>query len=375
MTHYLRITPRDPLIVRDGRPFNFGQTKMRPLGWPYPQLLAGSLRTLLGKALGEYKPAELREIRVRGPLPVRDGQLYLPTPKDLIVNPDNNLPLAARPDRQTGPATNLPLKSLRPCLLPPQVEDGFKAKKAPQFLSLSQSVDWLLERAMQSSETPGFDNPKHDERTHVAINPDTYAHIDHRLFSTVGLALKEGDEMVAAVDCDGSYSKTLSTGWRALHPMGGERRLAHWRESAEASTLWQCPPAIRAALADNPVRIRMMLATPAVWAAGGWIPDWVAQGEPLPGTNVKFTLVGACLDRWKPISGWCMEEGNEGPKPVRWMVPAGAVYFLECSSGNSAELADHWLKPVSDSAKNESQESKDGFGLATWGTWSEHNGK
>jgi CRISPR-associated protein Cmr3 len=41
------ITPLDPVIARDGRPFNAG-TRMKGLDWPYPSVLAGSLRTLLG---------------------------------------------------------------------------------------------------------------------------------------------------------------------------------------------------------------------------------------------------------------------------------------------------------------------------------------
>src|ERR1039458_8816544 len=37
------IAPLDPVVARDGRPFNAGM-RMKGLGWPYPSVLAGSDR-------------------------------------------------------------------------------------------------------------------------------------------------------------------------------------------------------------------------------------------------------------------------------------------------------------------------------------------
>ena len=44
---WLSLTPRDPVVARDGRPFSSG-LRMKSLDWLYPSVLAGSLRTLLG---------------------------------------------------------------------------------------------------------------------------------------------------------------------------------------------------------------------------------------------------------------------------------------------------------------------------------------
>ena len=47
------------------------------------------------------------------------------------------------------------------------------------------------------------------------------------------------------------------------------------------------------------------------------------------------------------------------------MVPAGGVYFYQVVEGDAADLAESWLRPVSD----DPQDRRDGFGLAVWGTW------
>jgi CRISPR-associated protein Cmr3 len=119
-------------------------------------------------------------------------------------------------------------------------------------------------------------------------------------------------------------------------------------------------------------RIRLVLATPAVFAKG-WRPAWLSdgslQGAPPGNTHVQLRLVGAASGRWRAVSGWSLqpleETGRPGPKPIRRMVPAGSVYFFEVASGDPASLADQWLAPVSD----DPQEQRDGFGLALWGTW------
>ena len=177
-----------------------------------------------------------------------------------------------------------------------------------------------------------------------------------------------------------------------LSPLGGERRLIHWRSAAAVDPAWQCPNSVRqwlegGAMAERS-RLRMMLASPAIFAAG-WQPGWlqfehsngrkVLVGD-IPETDVRVRLVSACVDRWRPISGWGYEpvrdsgsDGREklkfGPKPVRRLVPAGGVYFFEVERGDVAQLTERWLKSVCD----DEQDRRDGFGLAVWGTWTEHD--
>ena len=160
-------------------------------------------------------------------------------------------------------------------------------------------------------------------------------------------------------------------------PTGGERRLAYWKRAdlSEHAAAWQCPNRIRDTLSQPPEtgtkqRVRLMLASPAPFDAG-WRPGWLDGKHEVPaGTGVVLKLVGACVPRWKAISGWSLEKGKFGAKPVRRLAPAGSVYFCEVQEGDPSKLASRWLESVCD----READMREGFGLALWGTWSEHNG-
>jgi CRISPR-associated protein Cmr3 len=110
--------------------------------------------------------------------------------------------------------------------------------------------------------------------------------------------------------------------------------------------------------------VRMVLATPALFE-GGWRPGWLDKFEqmnlPAGVGAVRPKLVAAAVGRREPVSGWSLREKR--PKAVRWMVPAGSVYFFEVEEGDPSRLLESWLRPVSD----HQQDRKDGFGLALWG--------
>src|SRR5580692_908253 len=84
----LKLTPRDPVIARDGRPFGAGQgNRMRGLSWPLPSVVAGSFRTALVKAkdglsFANGMPDRLMAIEVAGVFPTVGEELYLPAPND-----------------------------------------------------------------------------------------------------------------------------------------------------------------------------------------------------------------------------------------------------------------------------------------------------
>ena len=89
-SYMLEITPRDPLVARDGRPFGFGQgNRMRSGDWLLPSVVAGSLRTLLGKQLGgnfdETMVTALKATAVSGPFPMIDNKLFFPRPADAVL--------------------------------------------------------------------------------------------------------------------------------------------------------------------------------------------------------------------------------------------------------------------------------------------------
>ncbi len=422
---FLTLTPRDPLIARDGRPFGFG-LRMKSLPWLYPSVLAGSLRTFLGGLEGgfETNPGKyaqqierLKATEVAGPFPTVEGELYFPAPQDFIVrkNQDESLDaFGVRPvplaDDEGG--CDLP-SGLAPVLLPDEVGDDFKPATVPQFWACRQLTRWLANEdgrgfltAGETSWPAGFLGPApQDVRMHVQMEFDSGAGKKGMLFQSIGLDLHRfpraneeytltgvPDVLAARVRSKNAIPDVISS-MCGFHPLGGERRLIHWQAGTTPhKSGWTCPREIRDVLGvspGSPLMVRMVLATPGLFRAG-WRPGWLKRHESeghvrwegqVPETDVRVQLIGACVERWRPISGWSYETGTKakpGPKAVRRLVPAGGVYFFQVLAGNPAELADRWLESVCDLSENADDEAflgsgeqnrRDGFGLALWGVW------
>jgi len=388
MSHFLEILTRDPIIARDGRPFGATQGhRMKSLEWLYPSVAAGVVRTLLGERIGgDFNRAAvdaLKAVAVAGPLPMAASQLYFPVPQDLVVQQEKDkkrTAWAVRPDRlRDGEGTDLPSHIL-PGVLPRSVAEDFKPAKVPPFWSSERMAAWLLNPSGKDFEPPpdptdvrpesllkkGYLKIDKDERFHVKIDPATYAAMETQLFMTVALAMLDGVNISVRVESGTTFDSHLS-GLDQWTTMGGERRLVHVSAS-EQEGAWGCPPQIREALAKTNL-VRMVLATPALFK-DGWKPGWIDGDGRGEFGGVKLRLVGACVERWRPISGWSYESPR-GPKPALRLAPAGSVYFFETET-TGASLAEQWLQPVSDFSED-GQSGRDGFGLALWGPWAPHS--
>jgi CRISPR-associated protein Cmr3 len=373
---HLQIVPRDPVVIRDGRPFGSGATKMRALPWPYPQTVSSSLRTLLGKLQSHGFDANgierLLQLRISGAFPEKDNLLYFPAPSDLLCAPDGP-PVSLRPVLNTQEGAEASV--LKPDLLPslpflPLHTGEFKPAEVKPFLPAAWMVNWLLENLESNAAnlTQG-ERPAHTEiRTHVQIDPSTGAARDEMLFSTVGLRLQPDFSLSFRVRGEADDLAPI-TRLRAYHPFGGERRLAWFQTCPRLAPAWECPIPIRAALSNRPSRVRLVLGTPGIFA-NGWLPKWLQENSIVPGTGtVRLRLISAAINRWLPVSGWSYDRRTFGAKPIRRMVPAGSVYFCEVLPGSDpAELASLWLEPVCD----HEQDGRDGYGLALWGIWNPH---
>jgi CRISPR-associated protein Cmr3 len=133
---------------------------------------------------------------------------------------------------------------------------------------------------------------------------------------------------------------------------------------------------LQAAFAAGAAGLRLVLATPALFAKG-WLPGWLddrLEGTPPHGSGLKLKLRGVALDRWGALSGWDMRPDKPHPshqggaaRSTRRLVPAGAVYWFEIlANTGAANIAERlWLASVCD-AEND---RRDGFGLALPGVW------
>jgi CRISPR-associated protein Cmr3 len=348
---------------------------------------------MLGKINGgifdENKVKELKAIQISGPLPLIKGQIYLPAPKDILVTDEKGKrqAYAVRPvNPKDGEGCDLP-EGLLPAMIPDSMQEDFKPAKVPGFWSMEMITKWLVNSKGESLASPPEPDkvkdgdcfcslPQKDQRTHIWIDPSSGAAKERKLFETIGLDLsmkdqKDGIQLAARVEFEKEvgYLKEMV---KTFHTIGGERRLAQWKLD-NAQRGWSCPNEVIKALSDKK-RVRMMLATPAIFSGGwrpGWLDDWQEGKVPeFWPKDLKLKLISACIDRWKPISGWSLEKGSRGPKAIRRLVPAGSVYFFEVLSGDAEELVKSlWLRSVCD----DDQDRRDGFGLAVWGLWDYHH--
>lgn len=393
------IEPRDPLIVRDGRPFSadIAGARATSLDFPFPSTTTGGVRTRQGIAEGgnfdEALIAKLKFLKVRGPLLVEleiDGKLadwLLPAPADALwcnLDADENgvlpkdhaklislLPLAL----PSGAFTNLPDDDLHPVGSWQPLGKPFA--HPPRYWTGGKFKDWLI-NAQGSDDVIvaeyGHDGPPKDTRTHVAIEPSSQTASNGALYQTRGLefthqaeARKVGGKRLAlAVWTSAADIK------ESLVPFGGERRLSYWHESDKQieTEFAGCKKAVIEMVMKSKdgdsYFCRLVLLTPAHFT-NGYRPDWLRTMQ----SGVAVEIQGVAISRAQVVSGWDFDrtKSKDGqPKPTRRLAPAGSVYFLKLT-GTEQQVHDWceqvWLKCVSD----DPQDNCDGFGLALLGTW------
>lgn len=311
----LRIQPRDPMVVRDGRPFGLGD-RMYSLNWPYPPTLAGMVRTLIGKLQSQVDNPfankeflqKLKAIEVGGPLPIKNDRVFFSAPGDaLLYNTRQGkryVPL--RPQQlQTGEGTDL--SGQWPVDVAIATERG-KPLPAPPFWSADMMEDWLCQDIEEgfSHSDQGEDvlvELPQDVRVHVSIDPRTYRAKDGELFCTKGVTFLEGNRAVSQWSevCEIAMGARIRTGLDMgplsqakplLHPFGGKGRLAHITSESTPLKGWEIPDKLKSSL-GKAMGVRMILATPAAFAKG-WLPAWLDSdslaGAPPGVSSLKVKL-------------------------------------------------------------------------------------
>ena len=385
MTNWI-IEPRDPLIVRDGRPFGADPgARARSLGFPFPATTTGGLRHKAGMHKdGWFDLSQIDAVLrlgVRGPLLAQlddSGeitQLLPPAPADALlmtvcddkkhVDLRQLLPIQVNEDDTFSPAASVSH------LVGPRIAVQAKPyDKPPRYWHWDVYERWLT-NPTEDRHTPddlGIAGPTSESRTHVGVDPKTQTAEDGRLFQTSGLEFTDhGVRLALVVESDTAFSH-----WSGgFAPLGGERRLAAWRSSA--CTISECPKEIRIQVIASSA-CRVVLMTPACFAQG-FHPTWLLQGGP----GVHVELHAAVVGRPQVISGWDMNAYNGvnkrgedlprgKPKATRRLAPAGSVYFLKLTGEEAAIdawITTIWMQNISDAP----QDRLDGFGLAALGTW------
>ena len=392
------IEPRDPLVVRDGRP-NIRNGESASLPFPYPSTVAGMVRTRFGTGKdGAFDRsidlAHLREVTLRGPLLVHLGtsSIYAPHPRDCVI-------VAEPGDRKS-------IRALQPLELPAgAVTDdeigaasliGFSGDDAHPKKPSHPPTFWpwgVFERWLCSPE-PRLDAGDFlvgalealpiERRVHVQVGEQGTSE-DGMLFQIGGLRLqpgawatKSGEQppvnrpaaaMALGVDVDASgfpdKHRSLSPG---IGPSGGERRLAYWSEATGIKLPLAPPNAVLDFLRrpGDSARVRVILLTPGIFNEG-WKPG-SGEAQLLAARHgISVELVGACVPRSETISGWDFE--HQQPKKTRRMVSSGSVYWLDLHGPPEARVK--WATEIMMSNVSDApQDRNNGFGLAAVGVGS-----
>jgi CRISPR-associated protein Cmr3 len=381
------IEARDPLIVRDGRPFdNTPGSRAASLAFPYPATTTGGVRTRAGigftggrLAFDKALSQSVRQIAVRGPL-LAEVQMeaalrfLVPAPADaLLVNTEpaderlaDRLQLVPLVIPEEA-ATNLPEHL---SLVGSRFHNRNKAhSEAPRFWYWEEFAKWLTNPS--TSDQPielaelGHHGPNPEQRTHVRIDYQSKANDEGGLFQTRGLEFMQVERkghsqirqrlaMVVSVTTPNEFDGKMKDG---LAPLGGERRIVNWRRIVNG--LPECPQALRDEIKKHK-HCRLVLLTPAYFE-GGFEPTWLSQANNGISSELKAMAVG----RAQVISGWDFE--TKRPKITRRLTPAGSVLFLKLEGESDLDewITTIWMQCVSDQA----QDRLDGFGLAALGVW------
>lgn len=389
MTIWL-IEPRDPLIFRDGRPFNASPgARAKTLSFPFPASVAGAVRTRAGlDASGHFDSNRINELlgkQVRGPLLVEldtSGEVLdwlFPAPADALLLKNDPydkkqariVPMTVN-ETPSGADTNLP--SALALVGPVEHVNEKPHSKAPAFWRWVSFEQWLLAPAVQDMELVklGHPGPAPESRMHVSIASDKQTAEDGALFQTSGLEFMKN--MVEKGEAYPKLAKAKSLGLlldtdvtlkAGLGFLGGEQRVARWRPSQDK--LPECPPKVREAIIASK-HCRLILATPALFAQG-FLPDVIKLSR----AGVVVSVLAVVNHRYQVVSGWdyayvAPDKRRGRPKPTRRLAPAGSVYFLKLQGDDNAVgtfVDGVWLHAVSDG----DQECRDGFGLALLGAW------
>jgi CRISPR-associated protein Cmr3 len=371
------LQPLDVLFFRDGRPFMSG-TEQMVSGLPLPQTLAGAIRTALLRAAGchfaelakamkkgqGFKAAVraacaseyhwLGDLCVRGPWLARrhadTGKLEVFVSAPAVLHRSKN-----EAAEKLWRLTPLPAGEL-PGWQPAEDQQGLRPLWSKERTVTEPAEGYLtpqgLHQFLRGEPVPRDEVISPDElfgfdfRTGIGINPDRLVAAESQIYGRGFLAFKEDfyqrSQVVLYAEVsvlEGVRVEPLLDHLRTI-PLGGESRhvVIEWLEQP-----FSWPNVQPQGKKQKPL---ILLTTPCPFEAG-WKPR-ILDGQ----------FVAAAVPGSLAFSGWDLARG--GPKPMRFAVPPGSVYFLE-------SLPNNWRQSL---AENE-EDCLQGWGCCLTGVWTD----
>jgi CRISPR-associated protein Cmr3 len=376
----LCLDPCDVLFFRDGRPFaaaSYGES-----GMPGPQTLAGALYTRLleqagcdangfkdlGRLIGEgndFTSAAdevcgagwIGQVRVRGPWFCRVVQsrqqvadVFTPVPATLhqpkshrgqdrrLVRFDPLEKAISLPGWAPALPTMRALWSTEHVATEPLA--GFLTRTGLRVFLEGGVPEVSNDHFLPAEEIFGY-----DRRTGIGVEADRYTAEKGLIYGARFLALKPGMALYAEVALPPAAPVATFSGQQGL-PLGGEGRHVLLQEVEPFGWPDARPRGGQGTL--------VLLTTPGLFDSSQRGQNW----KPVC-LDEHSRLAAAAVAGYLPVSGWNLATG--GPKPNRFAVPAGSVYFLE---GTAEDLP-------SDCLADNPEDRLQGWGCFVRGVWND----
>jgi hypothetical protein len=358
------LRPREALMFRDSRPFDAGLQVSARSQLPEPGTLFGAVRTaalqqvcadlsaygqgrrcracerrpdclavsLAGPPGSPGAPSHPGSLRCLGGVIADEaGTLFVPRPH-LLVEVEDGLAIRA-PSTWTG-AWNA---GVTEAALPgPCVYDG----PLPEWVRV-EDLAVLLSGRMPELALPGWatdGGPAALEPRVGLARTDKGVAMDGYLYRAEFRRYRTGIGPAAAVEAPDGCA------WSPTVHLGGRSRTA---DVMVTDLDW--PPIEQPATA--PGRYAVAIVTSG-WFAAGWHPR-------LPN---DVTVAAAVVAVQEPSQGWDLACGQ--PRPMRWVCPAGSVWWLDAATQQAAEQLVGWHgRPLCEDRPHA------GYGLAFVGRW------
>lgn len=345
----LMISPFDVLMFRDFRPFNAGESSIAKSIYPSPQAIVGAIRT---KLLLKYNHSdEIRELigyekeepgfEVYGIFFARDCDEVFPLPRNIVKHKADTEEFFKIKPMKVEWENRIILTG-----------KYMHYKEVRGFLD-KQNLQRYLAGEFQPSEANIIqegDIVKREERIGIKLRDEKtseegffYACQFLRLEENVGLSVWLDDRLK---DYLGSTD---------IIKLGGEGRGAHYQIFNDFEIDWEKDVIDRV---NEDGKFLLYLATPAIIEQNGTC-TWDIKAEIESKLGITVNSLYAAIDRAQPIGGW--DAAKKIPKPVRYAIPPGSVYFIEFSG----EVLKVWVKL--------GKLSKLGFGLGFIGVWGDED--
>ena len=319
----IELEPIDTLFFRDARPFE--ATSRAASGLPMPQTLAGAIRTTTIEAHG-VDPAQIgnrmnegvafREAlggfgsAVKGIADVSvSGPWFQRETEEVPLVP---VPANLKRDKKTGCLLRLdplakPIPGWQPLdrdMLPLWRRGRESGESIDGYLS-AEGLRLFLEGGVppQSEVVAANDLYSFEDRTGIGVDDITGTAREGQIYGVRMLSLRNNVRIVCEVEGPENTLMPLRDAVRLMR-LGGEGRQVRVH-AVQRSLRWPVVPP------DNGSRRLILLISPAGF--GSWRPHGLHP-------------VSAAVPGYMGVSGWDL--ARRGPKPNRFMVPAGAVYFL-----------------------------------------------